>query len=260
MNYVRISYSVKMLDPVSVFRGMDKAPAQDLKNSAAGAVGELETMAEIVRKMVKSAEGDSVEVQQLISDLEERIRGFYAVVNQLPETAKGDAAFWGNLLQRVDRIWQATYQMGKAAEARRNAAAMSEFGAMVSQACQKNNRMATIVNRAKKDLVSSSTEMRSLLGDINDLYKTCVVISNRLNAFKRDCSDESKPMIQEMLQIVCGIRGNCVHMSRDLKAAKGGMGNQERYSPRSVSKELASCRSKAELLAKLKELQALLEG
>lgn len=173
----------------------------------------------------------------------------------------------------------------KNAEAQRAQAQRGQtnrFAMRMPEICKENNRLSDLVAKAMNDEKNPASAKRQLLTEVADFYKQCIMFSNKLCGYLRNCGDSEYEAIREMLNCIAGIRRNCVTMTSDLRKALAMDKGMEKLlsaifdAPEAKSQtkakaepskvepqfnadaevqSLLGCADKAELLAKLKTLQ-----
>lgn len=249
---------------------------------------QLCAQANILLRNIKAADTDALrEVCKAMGVTLDQIHTLRASCGKAHINSCGDEnRFWSSMLRRLSIAWQDTVQCrslimkeldARAEIEKRTQTETCQFATQMTDLYNKNNRLSDLTNKAMKEKEGSDSSKRLLLEEVNDFYKECIAANNRMNGYLRSGPDEAKKPVLEMLKYLAGIRRNCVAMAGDLRKALAEQNGLEQMlgavfdeteQPKSEPQfnadadiqEMLGCKDKAELLKKLKDLQAKLEG
>jgi len=183
-------------------------------------------------------------------------------------------------MTRIEEVISTKNAEAQRAQAQRGQT--NRFAMRMPEICKENNRLSDLVAKAMNDEKNPASAKRQLLTEVADFYKQCIMFSNKLCGYLRNCGDSEYEAIREMLNCIAGIRRNCVTMTSDLRKALAMDKGMEKLlsaifdAPEAKSQtkakaepskvepqfnadaevqSLLGCADKAELLAKLKTLQ-----
>lgn len=183
-------------------------------------------------------------------------------------------------MTRIEEVINTKNAEAQRAQAQRGQT--NRFAMRMPEICKENNRLSDLVAKAMNDEKNPASAKRQLLTEVADFYKQCIMFSNKLCGYLRNCGDSEYEAIREMLNCIAGIRRNCVTMTSDLRKALAMDKGMEKLlsaifdAPEAKSQtkakaepskvepqfnadaevqSLLGCADKAELLAKLKTLQ-----
>lgn len=249
---------------------------------------QLCAQANILLRNINAADTDALsEVCKAMGVALDQIHTLRASCDKAHINSRGTAAlFWSSMLHRLSMAWENTVHcrglIMKELDARSETnkhvqTETSQFATQMTDLYNKNNRLSDLTNKSMKEENVPASTKRRLLEEVNSFYKECVAVGNKMNGYLRSCPDAAKGAVREMLKYIAGIRQNCVAMSDGLCNALADQSGQEQllgaifdgteqttsepqFNADADIQEMLGCKDKGELLKKLKDLQAKLEG